>query len=129
MKSAGFVGPGRQSPGKALTASARRNIDLSSHKAALVTPATLRAADLVIVMDSAQATMLQLRFGTLPGTGLVLGDLDPLPITGRTIVDPWGREESVYEDCYARIERCVNSLVQLLASPERVAGGPVTVPS
>jgi protein-tyrosine-phosphatase len=46
---------------------------------------------------------------------LVLGDLDPLAIEGRTIPDPWGRDEQLLEQVYSRIDRCVEQLADLIA--------------
>lgn len=122
VTSAGFIGPGRRPPEDALVVSARRDIDLTGHRSAIITGASLRAADLVVVMEANQARALRHRFGRLRGTELVLGDLDPLPINGRRIIDPWGRDESVFEESYQRIERCINELVRLLPSPHRPVG-------
>jgi hypothetical protein len=47
---------------------------------------------------------------------LVLGDLDPDPIVARTILDPWNGAADVFDESYARIDRCTRMLVQLMTS-------------
>lgn len=116
IASAGFIGPGRQSPQLALATAARNGIDMSAHRSALITQASLDATDLAVVMDPAQEHALRTRFRISKSKILVLGDLDPQPIRRRTIRDPWGCDESVYEASYARIERCIRELVTILTS-------------
>jgi protein-tyrosine-phosphatase len=69
-----------------------------------------RAADLIVVMDSAQRREICDRFGRREPDVLVLGDLDPQAIDGRTIRDPVNQPLAVFEESYARIERCVREL-------------------
>lgn len=107
--SAGFIGPGRPSPGEALAVSRRRGIDLSAHMSRLIDAQALRDYDLVVVMDGRQAQDVK---ATNPDIGVVvLGDLDPQPITRRAIPDPFGRPEQVFDESYARIDRCLDTLI------------------
>lgn len=122
VTSAGFIGPGRRPPGEALDVSARRNIDLTNHRSTIITATAIRTADLVVVMEANQARALQRRFAQQLRSVLVLGDLDPMPITERTIFDPWGKGEGVFEDTYQRIERCIDELIRLIPAPHRNAG-------
>jgi hypothetical protein len=41
----------------------------------------------------------------------MLGDLDPWAIATRTIQDPFGRSAASFADCAARLDRCVEALV------------------
>lgn len=116
VMSAGFVGSGRPVPPAALEAARRRQIDLHTHRSTIVSHSLLTAADLIIVMSADQARALRDRFGTLRGPVVVLGDLDPQRIRGRTIVDPWGHDDATFEESYERITRCVRELVRLLSS-------------
>lgn len=113
--SAGFIGPGRPSPPEAHAASRRRGIDLSTHTSQLITDEALATFDLVVVMDRHQAANLISSYPRL-GTLVVLGDLDPEPITRRTITDPFGQTEKVFDESYARIDRCLDTLVDALYS-------------
>jgi protein-tyrosine phosphatase len=118
ITSAGFAGPSRPCPPEAVAAAERRGARLATHRSRLIMADVARSADLVVVMDPAQGRAVRERFGRLERDILVLGDLDPRPITGRTIRDPLNRNRDVYEESYARIERCVAELVRVLTSPE-----------
>jgi protein-tyrosine phosphatase len=111
--SAGFVGPGRSPPPDALAIARGYGVDISNHRSVIITAESLGAADLVVVMSRAQAKGIASRVA--PGTTvLVLGDLDPLPIKGRTIRDPWEGSTDAFAESYERITRCVRELVQLV---------------
>ena len=119
VRSAGFVGPGRQPPAHALAAARRRDVDMTDHRSMLVTSEAVQEADLVVVMGADQAAALRRHFGRPRGAILVLGDLDPQPIVRRTIRDPWGGDDEAFDDSYARLERCIASLTDILASSAR----------
>jgi protein-tyrosine-phosphatase len=123
VTSAGFVGPRRNPPESALRAAARRQIDMSSHVSALVDHNALLSADLVCVMEARQASRLRSQFDTSGGNIVVLGDLDPLSIERRTIIDPWGAGDDVFEASYDRIHRCLAEMLRVLStSAERGEG-------
>jgi protein-tyrosine phosphatase len=113
IESAGFIGPGRQTPDTGQRAALRRGIDLSAHRSQLVTATLLQGADLVVVMDRAQGRILAERFDRRTGV-LVLGDLDPDPIETRTIRDPYSQGDDTFDQVFARIERCVETLITAL---------------
>jgi protein-tyrosine-phosphatase len=118
VESAGFVGFDRPPPAEALAAAARRGIDLSGHRSRPLARAP--AADLVVVMDAAQARAVCDRFGCSPGAVVVLGDLDPERIATREILDPVSQPLEAFDACYARIERCARALAHALApAPDR----------
>jgi protein-tyrosine phosphatase len=108
--SAGFVGPDRAPPVEAVGAAARRGVDLSRHRSRLLEASLVRGAELIVVMAPDQG-----RFGRHPGDVVVLGDLDPAPVETRAIRDPVAGTADVFDACYARIERCIRALQQLLA--------------
>jgi protein-tyrosine phosphatase len=114
--SAGFVGPNRRPPTDAVAAGQRLGIDLAGHRSQLVTAELVRASTLVVVMSAEQARAIRTYFAPTEPMVIVLGDLDPLPIAGRTIRDPWSASAEVFDTSYARIERCVRELA-LLISP------------
>jgi protein-tyrosine phosphatase len=114
--SAGFLGLNRPCPPEAVTAAAGRGVDLAAHRSRLLTPDAARRADLIVVMDPAQGRAVRERFGRLPRDIVVLGDLDPAPLTRRAIHDPVDQSLEVFEQSYARIERCVVELVQALSA-------------
>jgi protein-tyrosine phosphatase len=113
IQSAGFIGPGRQPPDEALQAAQRRGIDMQAHRSQLIAESALRNADLVVVMAAEQARAFRAQFNAR-GSILILGDLDPESIDRRTIQDPWGCGAEIFDDCYARIDRCVERLVAIV---------------
>jgi protein-tyrosine-phosphatase len=114
--SAGFIGPNRPCPLEAVTAAGRRGVDLSGHRSQLLTADSARRADLIVVMDPAQGRAIRDRFGRLLRDIVVLGDLDPAPLATRTIRDPVDQGLEVFEQSYARIERCVRALVRVIGT-------------
>jgi protein-tyrosine-phosphatase len=95
-------------------AAARRGVDLAPHRSHLLTADTVRRADLIVVMDPAQARAIRDRFARPLRDIVVLGDLDPAPLAARTIQDPVDQPLEMFEQSYARIERCVAELVRVL---------------
>lgn len=120
-ESAGFIGPGRPSPPEMQEPARGRGVDLSDHRSRVVTREILQAADLVVVMGPRLRRRLRKRFPRSSAPVLLLGDLDPEPIPGRAIRDPYGKAPGVFADVAARIERCVDVLAEELSGKE-VAG-------
>ena len=109
VESAGFIGPNRQPPQHALGVALRRGIDMATHRSRLLTQPMLASAGIVVVMAAEQARAIRplVRRDVI----FVLGDLDPRPNQRRTIRDPWGESESVFEASYERIDRCLAELM------------------
>lgn len=122
VESAGFIGPNRPAPRDAVSAAARRGVDLSDHRSRLLTADVVNAADLLVVMEPEQQRAVCERFGRWPRDVIVLGDLDPAAIGARTIRDPIEQGPDVFEASYARIESCVRELASVLG--RSVAGKP-----
>lgn len=116
VASAGFIGPGRGSPEPALAAATRRGYDMSSHRSALVATSALADADLIVVMAANQAAAIRKRSPRAHGTILILGDFDPQQIDRRTIQDPWGGDDALFDESFARVERCVGELFRVIAN-------------
>jgi len=115
LDSAGFMGPGRPSPPAAVAAAGPYGVDLSTHRSELLTPNRVGAADVIVVMDPAQRREICDRFGRARRDVLVLGDFDPDPVEARTIRDPVEQPLVVFEESYARIERCVRELARAIS--------------
>jgi protein-tyrosine phosphatase len=116
VESAGWVPGGRPSPPQAVREAARRGVDLSSHRSRLVTNLAIQRAGLTIVMSPDQARTVRRVSGINPLRVVLLGDLDPEAIHGRTIVDPMGGPDSLFVESFDRLERCVRELVALFVS-------------
>lgn len=113
----GFVGPGRQSPVHARTVARAHGIELGTHISRLVTATDFAGQTLVVVMDGPQARRVARQFGVPRSRIVLLGDLDPQPIVNRTIKDPWGLEQEVFEEVYQRISNCTLALADCLRPP------------
>jgi protein-tyrosine-phosphatase/SAM-dependent methyltransferase len=116
VHSAGFVGPARPAPGAALDVARRRGVDLRAHRSCLVTRELIRAAQLVVVMDRAQARAAR-RLRDVASKVILIGDLDPLPIARRSIHDPWDQSTDAFVDVFARLDRCAGELAAALRTP------------
>ena len=103
--SAGLISPGRASPPSAVAAAARRGIDLSRHQSRL-----LRRVQHATRIDRGHVGRSGAG-GSARGRPLIrtliLGDLDPEPAGARTIGDPMGGPDELFDDSYDRIARCV----------------------
>ena len=107
VQSAGLVGFNRPSPDDAVAVAQDHHVDLSTHRSRLLTADVVRAADVLLVMDSVQQRQICERFGRLPGDVMLLGDFDPEAVDGRTILDPLDQGRDVFQRVYSRIARCV----------------------
>lgn len=116
VRSAGFIGPDRESPPKALSAAARRGLNMTAHRSQLITNELLRISDLIVVMSVEQVAALGNAGSYGPGQVVILGDVDPGAIERRTVLDPWGGEDELFDQSYDRIERCVNEMVRVLTA-------------
>jgi protein-tyrosine phosphatase len=114
IASAGFLMLGRPVPAAALRVAARRGVDLSNHRSQLITAAALQVAELIVVMEAGQGRAVR-AMGAASNV-VVLGDLDPEPIEARTVRDPVGQGADVFEESYARIDRCVAELVAAIGA-------------
>jgi low molecular weight protein-tyrosine phosphatase len=132
IRSAGFAGSDRSVPEISVTLSAKRGLDLSSHRSRPLTLTALSRADLVIVMDSQQQHQLRRLYPSQRGLIIIAGDLDPRFESSRGIVDPWNRSSEVFEASFNRLDRCAATLVRILrrmdkpnrSSPAKVLTGP-----
>ena len=118
VQSGGFIGFNRPAPAEAIASAQRHAVDLVDHRSRLLTAASVRAADLIVVMDPSQGRLLFERYGRSPANVVVLGDFDPGAVETRTIHDPVDQKEQVFDQVYARIARCVRAFVDAL-SPTR----------
>jgi len=117
VSSAGFVGAGRTVPEHSNVLAAQRGLDLAGHRSRLVTRDLLDQTDLLVVMDGRQAQYLTRGFGVSEERIVVAGDLEPRAGETRAIRDPWRESLEVFEESFARLDRCADSLVMQLTKP------------
>lgn len=81
-------------------------VDLRSHRSRRATPALLRAADLVLVMERGHRSAV-LALGAHPDRTHLLSDWPPPGDPSLPISDPFGGSIEAYEECWRRIRRHV----------------------
>lgn len=113
VESAGFVGPHRPAAPEAVDVAGARGVDLRRHRSRLASPGAVSGADLVMVMEPRQARALR-TIGRPKRPILILGDLDPGPVTERTIRDPVDQSRQVFAESYDRIDRCLAEFVKTI---------------
>lgn len=114
ITSAGFIGPGRPPPDAALTVAKNRGLDLSNHRSEVLAPAVVSQAELILVMDTVQRLAMARRFRRTGRDVALLGDFDPQKLDMRTIRDPIEQPITVFEECYDRIDRCIDALFRVV---------------
>lgn len=122
VESAGFIGPGRSPPEEAVQMAAERGVDVSGHRSRQFTLADLSPETLILVMEPGHVDRLAAQIGPAPGPVLLLGDLDPEPIETRIIIDPFGHSRATFAATFARIDRCVATLIESLRRGTDPAG-------
>lgn len=105
---------GRRSPEGALRAAEDLGVDLSDHRSRSLVLSRedwgKKDGSVVFVMDSEQASRFRRVHGS-PTLGIyVLGDFDPKPVSRRGIRDPFGHPQPVFDETFARIQRCVEQV-------------------
>jgi protein-tyrosine phosphatase len=90
------------------------HIDLSRHASVAVTPAMLRAADLVLVMDVGQLAEVTRRCPRARRKTFLLTSLAPdVPLE---IPDPAGTDDATVDACLEHVTRAVRPLLEALSS-------------
>jgi len=118
VMSAGFYGSDRPVPQASVTLSAKRGLDLSRYRSRPLTQSMVSRAELVIVMDSNQASQMSRMFRVSSARILIAGDLDPRFEASRAIMDPWKQSGEVFEASFNRLDRCAAALVTALHRPK-----------
>lgn len=109
--SAGFIGPDRPPPEKALVAASRRGIEHGSHRSKTLTAPLVNEADLVVIFDRGHLKRLRRTPGARMDHVVRLGDFDPQWSGRRSIGDPWGKPQEEFDRTFERIDRCIEELV------------------
>ncbi len=109
LSSAGLIGPGRPADPTARERARARGISLDDHQSRLITP--VPAGAMLLLMDPEHRPRVEPVLHR-ESVVIVLGDLDPHPITTRVIPDPYGRTPEEFDRAFDRIDRCLEVLVE-----------------
>jgi protein-tyrosine phosphatase len=119
VTSAGLAAvPGRPPHPTATQLAASRDVDLSDHQAAVVTPDMIESSDVIFVMDLQQLVTMHERFPDARHRTFLLACLhsdSPLEVR-----DPVDGDESVFRTCFDHISRAVQPIVSTLDSAAAV---------
>jgi protein-tyrosine phosphatase len=97
---------GEPATASSIQVAAREGVDLSAHRSRRATPALLRQADLVLVMERSHLEAVR-NLGADPGRTFVISEW-PVPGEPELVVsDPFGGSIEAYEECWRRIRRHV----------------------
>lgn len=125
--SGGLIGAGRRCPDEAQQAAATHyDTDLSEHRSQLLETSLRGKWDLIAVMDARQRHIVSRGLKIDPEQIVILGDLDPQPALRRAITDPWQQPTEVLESSYARIDRCVRVLADLIMTKSKCSRALIT---
>jgi len=94
----------------AIAVTAADGLDLSAHRSRRLTPAVVREADLVLVMERGQTAAVRAMGGD-PARTHVLSDWPEPGEPELAISDPFGASREAYEECWRRIRHHVKRLV------------------
>lgn len=95
---------GQPATQESVQAAARDDVDLRAHRSRRVTPALLRGADLVLVMERGHVGAVQ-ALGADPNRTHVLSEWPAPGEPDLPISDPFGASTEAYEECWRRIRR------------------------
>jgi protein-tyrosine phosphatase len=100
---------GQPATAPAIEVASREGLDLSPHRSRRATPALLRAADLVLVMERAHIGAVQ-SMGADPHRTHVMSDWPEPGEPALPVSDPFGASIEAYEECWRRIRRHVQRI-------------------
>jgi protein-tyrosine phosphatase len=89
---------------------ASEGIDLESHRSRRITPALVREADLVVVMEKAHEGAVR-ALGADPERTHVISEWPSPGDPDLPVSDPFGASREAYEECWRRIRRHVDRII------------------
>lgn len=96
----------------------REGVDLVSHRSRRVTPAMVRAADLILVMEPGHLSAVQTLGADRSRTHLI-SEYPPPGEPSLAVSDPYGASIEAYEECWRRIERHLERVVPQIREASR----------
>jgi protein-tyrosine phosphatase len=114
--SAGFMGPGRNPPDRAIEAAAERGVHHAAHVSKLVSREMIERADAIFVFEASHARKLRELSDKRSAPVFLLPDFDSVWAGKRLIADPWGRSLEDFRRTFARIDRCLDTVRSALTN-------------
>jgi len=88
----------------------REGVDLRTHRSRRLAPPTVRAADLILVMETAHLAAVQ-TLGAVPDRVHLLSEWPSPGEPSLPVSDPYGGSIEAYEECWRRITRHVQRVI------------------
>ena len=89
---------------------ARDGVDLAAHRSRRLTPELVRQADLVLVMEPSHVAAVR-TLGADPDKVHLLSEYPPPGEPSLPVSDPFGASVEAYEECWNRIKKHTNRIV------------------
>jgi len=94
----------------AVRVAAQAGVDLSGHRSRRLTPAMVRGADMVLVMERGHLAAVR-ALGADPERSHVLSEWPGPGEPGLEISDPFGASSEAYEECWRRIQHHLERVI------------------
>jgi protein-tyrosine-phosphatase len=101
---------GQSATDPSIEVAARDGVDLRDHRSRRITPALVREADLVLVMERGHLTAVK-TLGADPGKVQLLSEYPPPGEPSLPVSDPFGASIEAYEECWRRIQKHMQRVV------------------
>lgn len=108
--SAGFMGPGRNPPERAIEAAAERGVYHAANVSRLVSREMIDHADVIFVFEASHARKLRELSEKRTPPVFLLPDFDSVWAGKRVIADPWGKSLEDFRRTFTRIDRCLDTV-------------------
>jgi low molecular weight protein-tyrosine phosphatase len=95
---------------RAIQVANQSGVDLSGHRSRRLTPAMVRGADIVLVMERGHLAAVR-ALGADPERSHVLSEWPGPGEPGLEISDPFGASSEAYEECWRRIQHHLERVV------------------
>jgi protein-tyrosine phosphatase len=101
---------GQPATGPSIDVAARDGVDLRAHRSRRLTPALVREADLVLVMERAHLAAVR-TLGAAPDRVHLLSEYPPPGEPSLPVSDPFGASIEAYEECWRRIKQHLQRII------------------
>ena len=97
----------------AIEVAAGAGVDISSHRSRRLTPAMVRGADMILVMERGHLAAVR-ALGADPERSHVLSEWPGAGDPGLEISDPFGASSEAYEECWRRIQHHLERVIPVI---------------
>jgi protein-tyrosine phosphatase len=103
--------PGRSADPRGVAVAREWGVDLTAHRAAMLSAEVVAGADLILVMDLLNAAEMAWHYPEAAGKVFLLGEFDPAWIDDPVIPDPYSGDLDEVRSSYGRVAAAVEGLM------------------